>query len=102
MLFIARFRNDRTKKRLDQFMNQHTRRAFRKRASLLPLCADGIGLAAAWAMAAGPIKRVGGPSLKVSGNAYSFAKQLGIGGKGPLSLVEFAEFCAKANFDAID
>jgi sugar phosphate isomerase/epimerase len=40
--------------------------------------------------------------LKVSCNAYSFAKQLGIAGVGTLSLIAFAEFCAKVGFDGID
>ncbi len=79
------------------------RRNFLKSASLLPLCtASGLGLAGSAALAVEPIKRVGGPLLKVSCNAYSFAKRLGIGGSGSLSLVEFAEFCAKVGFEGID
>ncbi len=78
-----------------------SRRDFLKGAALLPLAATGFGSAAAFA-AVEPIKRVGGASLKVSCNAYSFAKQLGIAGKGTLSLIAFTEFCAKAGFDAID
>ena len=77
-----------------------SRRDFLKTAALLPLVASVPG-ATAFA-AAEPIKRVGDPMLKVSCNAYSFAKQLGTGGKGSLSLVAFAEFCAKAGFDGID
>ncbi len=68
---------------------------------MLPLAASGFGGATALA-AVEPIKRVGGASLKVSCNAYSFAKQLGIAGVGTLSLVAFTEFCAKAGFDGID
>src|SRR5437763_11697069 len=79
------------------------RRDFLKRSVLLPLAATGFGLGASSAQATfEPIKRLGGAQLKVSCNAYSFSKQIGTGGKGTLSLVEFAEFCAKANFDAID
>ncbi len=78
-----------------------SRRDFLKSAALLPLAASGFGGATALA-AVEPIKRVGGASLKVSCNAYSFAKQLGIAGKGTLSLIAFTEFCAKAGFDAID
>ena len=53
-----------------------------------------------------PIKRVGGSALKVSCNAYSFAKLLnnqlqGRGGSG-MSLFDLAEFCAKQNFDGFD
>lgn len=76
-----------------------SRRAFLKTAALLPLAAAGGASALA---AVEPTKRVGGPQLKVSCNAYSFARQLGTGGRGSLSLVAFAEFCAKVNFDAID
>ena len=78
-----------------------SRRDFLKSAALLPLAAGGFGGATALAVVE-PIKREGGASLKVSCNAYSFAKQLGIAGKGTLSLIAFTEFCAKAGFDAID
>jgi sugar phosphate isomerase/epimerase len=81
-----------------------SRRDFLKTAAMLPLAAAaGSALGGTQALAAvEPIKRVGGPALKVSCNAYSFAKQLGTGGRGTLSLVAFAEVCAKAGFDAID
>lgn len=71
---------------------------------MLPLAAAaGSALTGATAFAAvEPIKRVGGPMLKVSCNAYSFAKLLGTGGTGPLKLVELAEVCAKMGFDAFD
>lgn len=52
-----------------------------------------------------PPKRVGGPELKVSCNAYSFARLLNdqLQGRGAgLSLFDLAEFCAKQNFDAFD
>jgi sugar phosphate isomerase/epimerase len=78
------------------------RRDFLKAAALLPLAAAARGTAVA---AAEPIKRVGGPALKVSCNAYSFAKLLNdkLLGRGPgMSLFELAEFCAKANFDGFD
>ena len=81
-----------------------SRRDFLKTAAALPLAVAGgslVGSASAFA-AAEPIKRIGGAQLKVSCNAYSFAKLLGTGGKGTLSLVAFAEFCAKHNFDGID
>lgn len=81
-----------------------SRRAFLKTAALLPLAAAGGSMLQGTSALAAvePIKRVGGAQLKVSCNAYSFARQLGTGGRGTLSLVAFAEFCAKANFDAID
>ena len=81
-----------------------TRRDFLKTAAMLPLAAAaGSTLGGVTAFGAvDPIQRLGGAQLKVSCNAYSFAKQLGTGGKGTLSLVAFAEFCAKANFDGID
>ena len=77
-----------------------SRRDFLKSAALLPLAAALPGASALAAVA--PIKRVGGASLKVSCNAYSFAKQLGTGGKGTLSLIAFTEFCANEGFDGID
>ena len=52
-----------------------------------------------------PIKRVGGPSLKVSLNAYSFNQLLNdhIKGRGKgITLMELLDFCAENNFDAID
>jgi sugar phosphate isomerase/epimerase len=52
-----------------------------------------------------PIKRVGGPRLKTSLNAYSFNKLLNdqIKGRGKgMSLLELLDFCAEDNFDAID
>jgi sugar phosphate isomerase/epimerase len=85
--------------------NRFSRRDFLKSACLLPLAAaaGGTVLGGTVAHAAvAPVARIGGAQLKVSCNAYSFAKQLGTGGRGPMSLVAFAEFCAKANFDAID
>ena len=78
-----------------------SRRDFLKTAALAPVAMASFGSVSALA-AVEPIKRVGGASLKVSCNAYSFAKQLGIAGRGTLSLVAFTEFCAKAGFDAID
>ncbi len=81
-----------------------SRRDFLKSAALLPLAAAaGVALSPTTAAAAvEPIKRVGGPMLKTSLNAYSFAKLLGTGGTGPLKLVELAEVCAKMGFDAFD
>jgi sugar phosphate isomerase/epimerase len=65
--------------------------------------AAGLGLSASPALVAiEPPKRVGGANLKISLNAYSFAKLLGTGGTGSLSLIALAEFCAKHNFDGID
>jgi sugar phosphate isomerase/epimerase len=53
----------------------------------------------------GPIKRLGGPRLKTSLNAYSFNKALNdqIKGRGKgMSLLELLDYCAEENFDAID
>src|SRR3954453_14069369 len=85
--------------------NQLNRRSFIKGATLLPLGAAGIGLGTVSAMAVEPIKRVGGSALKVSCNAYSFAKLLNeqLQGRGAgISLLDLAEFCAKQNFDGFD
>jgi sugar phosphate isomerase/epimerase len=80
-----------------------SRRDFLRTAALLPV-AFSIGGATALA-AIEPPKRVGGPHLKISLNAYSFAKLLNdqLQGRGEgISLIQLAEFCAKHNFDAID
>jgi sugar phosphate isomerase/epimerase len=83
------------------------RRDFFARASVLPLGALGVGLAAAYqpAGAQTPIKRVGGPRLKTSLNAYSYSKTLNDQLKGRakgMSLFDLLDFCAELNFDAID
>jgi sugar phosphate isomerase/epimerase len=52
-----------------------------------------------------PIKRVGGPRLKISLNAYSFNKLLNdnLKGRGKgITLMELLDFCAEQNIDAID
>src|SRR5947207_10385837 len=85
--------------------NEVNRQDFIKSASLLPLCAAGVGLGTASARAIEPIKRVGNSALKVSCNAYSFAKLLNgqlQGREAGISLFDLADFCAKQNFDGID
>src|SRR5436190_4273061 len=89
-------------------MNEQVdRRRFLKRAALLPICTAGVGLVASSSAdgAIEPIKRAGGSALKVSCNAYSFARLLNdrLQGRGAgISLVDLAEFCAKENFDGVD
>jgi sugar phosphate isomerase/epimerase len=84
------------------------RRDFLNRASLVPLgAAMGLGLASSLrpACAQAPIKRLGGPKLKLSLNAYSFNKALNdqIKGRGKgVTLFDLLDFCAEQNFDAID
>jgi len=87
--------------------DQHSRRNFLKTASVLTLAAAGVvpSFPPAPALAQEPIQRVGGPSLKVSLNAYSFSKLLNdkIKQRGPgISLMDLLDFCAKNNFDGID
>jgi sugar phosphate isomerase/epimerase len=86
--------------------NRFNRRDFLKSASLLPLCtATGLGFTNASARAAEPIKRCGGPLLKLSLNAYSFARLLNdnLRGRGQgLTLLDLLDFCAQNDFDAID
>ena len=80
-----------------------TRRNFLKTAALLPLAASAGASSVLAAIA--PPKRAGGPNLKISLNAYSFAKLLNdqlLGRGAGISLSDLAEFCAKHNFDAID
>ena len=85
--------------------NKFNRRDFIKSATFLPLSIAGLGLGAVSSRAIEPIKRTGGSSLKVSCNAYSFAKLLNsqLQERGPgISLFDLAEFCAKHNFDGVD
>lgn len=84
------------------------RRDFLKRASLLSAAAvtgAGLTLPTAAQAAVEPVKRVGGAQLKISLNAYSFAKLLNdnVKGRGEgMTLAQLAEFCAKHNFDGVD
>ena len=81
-----------------------TRRDFFKTASALARCAAGISPALP-AAAQEPIKRIGGASLKISLNAYSFSKLLNdqIKHRGPgTSLFDLLDFCAKNGFEGID
>src|SRR4051794_15556083 len=84
--------------------NEHSRRGFLKAASALALGAAGA-FPQATVLAQQPIQRIGGPSLKISLNAYSFSKLLNdqLKGRGAgTSLMDLLEFCAKHNFDGID
>jgi sugar phosphate isomerase/epimerase len=79
------------------------RRNFLKISSAL--CVSVTGAAVDAASHVEPAKRVGGPLLKISLNAYSFAKLLNDHalGRGPgMSLIEFAEFAARQGFEGID
>jgi sugar phosphate isomerase/epimerase len=52
-----------------------------------------------------PIKRIGGPKLKISLNAYSFNKSLNdhLKGRGKgVTLFDLLDFCAENDIDAID
>jgi len=86
-------------------MSKHqSRREFFKTASVIALCAGGV-MPQTRAIAEGPIQRVGGSSLKISLNAYSFSKLLNDFNKkrGPgISLLALLDFCAKNNFDGLD
>jgi sugar phosphate isomerase/epimerase len=87
--------------------NQLNRRDFLNRASVLPLgAAVGAWLAAGNAAPAQtPIKRIGGPRLKTSLNAYSFNKALNdnLKGRGKgVTLFDLLDYCAEQDFDAID
>jgi len=84
--------------------NAPTRRDFFKTASVVTACAVG-GLGVGSVFAQEPIERVGSSYLKVSLNAYSFAKLLNDYNKkrGPgVALPALLDFCAKNNFDAMD
>lgn len=83
------------------------RREFLKAATLLPLGAVSaleFGSISAFA-APQPIKRDGGPMLKVSLNAYSFSRLLNDKIKrnqSGVDLFNLVDFCAKYNFDGFD
>jgi sugar phosphate isomerase/epimerase len=83
-----------------------SRRAFLKKSALLPLAVGVLGPSASPLFArVDPVKRTGGPLLKISLNAYSFGKLLNDHAlaRGPgMSLFELADFCAKTGFDAFD
>src|SRR5215470_17887743 len=86
---------------------EHSRRSFLKRASLLPFCAaTAATVTGELPSAARPaIPRIGGVSLKVSLNAYSFSKMLNDQNKGRgkgITLFDLLDFCAKQNFDGVD
>lgn len=93
-------------------MTHPTRREFLQRAALLPLGAalsasrlTAASASARSAVAPSPLRRVGGPKLKLSLNAFSFNAQLQnhLQGKSPgMSLFECLEFCAEHDFEAID
>src|SRR6266550_4332371 len=86
--------------------HQPTRRGMLRAASALACCAAaGFPTLPSTALAQEPIQRVGGPSLKISLNAYSFSKLLNdqIKKRGPgTSLMDLLDFCAKNNFDGLD
>jgi sugar phosphate isomerase/epimerase len=83
-----------------------SRRSFLKSATLAPLCAaSGIPLNGTNTMAMEPIKREGGPKLKIALNAYSFARPLNdhLRGRGAgITLLDLLDFCVKYDFDALD
>jgi sugar phosphate isomerase/epimerase len=84
------------------------RRGFFKRSAVASLGAA-VGLGGGSALrpvsAQTPIARVGGPVLKLSLNAYSFARLLNdhLRGRGKgMTLVDLLDFCARHDFEAID
>src|SRR5437762_10993873 len=82
-----------------------SRRDVFKAASVMAITAGLPALMTAPAEAVEPIKRVGGPALKISLNAYSFSKLLNdqIKHRGPgISLLDLLDFCAKNEFDGLD
>ena len=72
----------------------------------MPFAASGLGFGASSLFAAAtPVKRTGGPLLKISLNAYSFGKLLNdhAHGRGPgMTLFQLADFCAEQGFDGFD
>lgn len=86
--------------------NKIGRRTFLRKCSLSPLAVATVaGLDVEQACAQTPIKRGGGPKLKISLNAYSFARPLNdhLRGRGKgITLLELLDFCAQHDFEAID
>jgi sugar phosphate isomerase/epimerase len=89
-------------------MNEnYNRRDFLKCAAMFPLAAaaDTEFTSSSAIAEARPIKRAGGPYLKVSLNAYSFSRLLNSkvkrNGAG-VDLFDLLDFCAKYNFDGLD
>ena len=82
-----------------------TRRAFLKRAVLLPpVAVSSLSFGQASA-AASPTRRAGGSHLRPSLNAYSFSDLLNARIKDPskgLDLFEVCDFCAKHDIEAVD
>jgi hypothetical protein len=83
------------------------RRRFLQVAPLIPLSiAAGRWWGGGTSQAAvRPIQRVGGPSIKIALNAYSFSKLLNDHAKGRdagMSLDQLVDFCARHGFDGLD
>ncbi len=80
------------------------RRNFIQHIASGALATTAVGLAGSYAIAATePVKRAGGPRLKVSLNAYSFSKALMSKEDGQnMTLFDALDYCAQQNFDAID
>jgi sugar phosphate isomerase/epimerase len=77
-------------------MQEKTRRGFL--TSMGAVTAAGL-LVPARGQAEEPVKRLGGPKLKLSLNAYSFNRPLR---DGSMNLDDLLDFCARNNFDALD
>jgi sugar phosphate isomerase/epimerase len=85
-------------------LHLRSRRNFLRQAALLPLVAAGLPPAGATA-ALTPIRRVGGPHLKTSLNAFSFLELLNANAKDAskgVDLFQVCDFCAKQNCDGVD
>src|SRR5262249_8858735 len=87
--------------------DNYNRRDFLKSATLFPLAAAaGLELGSISTLPeTKPIKRAGGPMLKVSLNAYSFSKPLNDKVKrhgAGVDLFDLIDLCAKYNFDGFD
>ena len=73
------------------------RRFFRNAGSVPAIAAVIAGMGDV--VAQSPIKRVGGPRLKLSCNLFSFNELLS---NGKMTLDQVLEFCARSGFDAVD
>ena len=83
------------------------RRSFFKHATCISLSATAGNMLGGSSVhaAVAPIQRVGGASIKVALNSYSFSKLLNENAKDRnigISLVQLVEFCARNGFDGFD
>ncbi len=81
-----------------------SRRRFLAQSTLIPACLFAGGNLTSSALAAlNPVRRVGGPHIKVALNAYSFSKVLNSKSRDSgFGLLELVDYCAQQGFEGLD